>query len=458
MDFSWLIYPLAFVVTLGIVVSVHEFGHFIVARWCGVKVIRFAIGFGQPLLRWFDKKGTEFCVCMIPLGGYVRLLDSRVDDVPAAEYKSDFSNQPVWARIGVYVAGPVINLLLAIVVLALVAGLGVTEYKPVIGFVTAGSAAQKANLLPDDEIVAVDAAAVTSWESLSFKFVESAGRTGSLNLKVRRGDQELNLDVPVQNFMSDATGSPLDALGLVPKMHLIPAVLDTIEPKSPASEADWQPGDKILTLGSKTIDYWQDLYKTIQQHPNQVLTFSLERNNQIISGVITPAIMQSPDPLNKDRMIKLGRIGVGPKLLPPDSSLVRETHYGLFQAIHYGVVQTWVRTRLVVLSIGKLLTGDLALDNVTGPVTIAEIAGKTAQSSVSSFLNFLAYLSVSLGVFNLLPVPMLDGGHIAFGFYEVLRGKPLSVQAQQRCMTVGFALLASLMLLALFNDIMRVLH
>lgn len=485
MDFEWLRYPVAFIVILGIVVTIHEFGHFFMARLFGVKVLRFAVGFGKPLYRWQGTSDTEFCICAIPLGGYVRLLDSRQDDIAPAEKDQDLSAKSVGARISVYAAGPLINLLFAVLVFSVYASLGVTEARPVIGVVESESIAQQAGLRSGDEIVAVQGRVVRSWEEVSFQFVERAGLTGNLELTVQpealattvaqieesteSSDSSILSDsptvkvvqLPVSRFMTQSGESPLRSLGILPKIQMLPAKIGLIADSSPAQRAGWQVGDLIVSLNDQPIDYWQNLYDYVRAKPNQDIQFKLQRDGQILEGVIQTEAMdaaKSKTPGTAPAESQVGRIGAGPEMVEPDPALLREVHYAPWSAFIYGLEQTWVRMRLVVLAIGKLFSGALALDNVTGPVTIAEIAGKSTAIGVSSSLNFIAYLSVSLGIFNLLPVPMLDGGHIAFALCEKIRGRPLSLKTQQKSMMIGVILLGSLMMLAFFNDFVRLLN
>ncbi len=461
MDFSWLIYPVSFLIILSIVVTVHEFGHFIVARYFGVKVIRFSIGFGQPLFTKMDSKGTEFCICTIPLGGYVRLLDSRQDEIAPGEEDQDFSVKSPWARLAVYFAGPGINILFAVFVFAAFAMLGITKYPPIVGQVVSGSIAEQAGLKSDDEILSIFNQSVESWEAVSLKFVEEAGYTGNIPIEVTHlasgATQSRTLGLQVQNFMQSSSENPLATIGIIPKIALRPAVIGFVKEGMPADQAGWQAGDRIVALDNKPLDYWTDLYEYVRDKPEVDVQYTLERDGQQLQGFIVPQTIEVDDIADDGRHYKrkVGQIGVGPEEIDKSSGLVRQVDYNLFSAFVFGVEETWNKTRLVIISIGKLITGALSLDNVTGPVTIAEIAGKTAQIGVSSSLNFLGYLSISLGVFNLLPVPLLDGGHIVFILAEIIRGRPVSMKWQQKYMMVGLALLGSLMLLALFNDVTR---
>lgn len=457
MDLSWLIYPLAFMVTLGVVVTIHEFGHYAVARYFGVRILRFSVGFGSVLWSKYDRRGTEFCVCAIPLGGYVRLFDSRQDEVAPHEHHEDFSRKPVGARLAVYAGGPFINIAFAVVVFFGLGLVGVTEIRPVIGAVDEGGIAAAAGLTSADEIVAIEGREVKTWSDVSFQLIDAAGTTGSLALSVTNTRDPQAEPRPaklqVRDFMSNSGVSPIEELGILPKVHMVPAILDVIQEGMPADLAGWRAGDEILTLDSQDIHHWKDVYSYIRSQPSKDVSFELRRDGALVTGMIKPNAVDARDA--QERVIQVGRIGAGPAAMDLDPEMIRVKQYNPLEAIGFGFEQTWIRTRLVIVSIGKLLTGALALDNVTGPVTIAEIAGKTAQSGLSSMLNFLGYLSISLGVFNLLPVPMLDGGHIAYGIVELIRGRPVSVRAQQRGMAIGFALLGSVMVLALFNDFAR---
>jgi len=471
---SWLIYPLSFVLTLGIVVTVHEFGHFWAARFFGVKVIRFAIGFGKPLIKWYDRKGTEFCICALPLGGYVRLLDSRQDEVSVHEMHEEFSSQKAFARILVYSAGPLINIILAVLVLWCYAMLGVTEVRPITGEFIKGSPAAQVAMQPREEIIAVDGQPIASWNDFNMVLIEAAGRDGFVEITTQELPQSMFISdlvpnssqqrvnpktqnftktsykLPVSDFLSGVP-KPFESLGIKPYRQPVPAILGTIIAGGAGEQANWRTKDKIVKLNNEDVASWQDTVRIIQANPNETISFRLERNSKIISGSIKP----SSTATESGQLI--GKVGVGVQEFEVNPELIKTTRYTILNGLVYGVEHTLSLTKLVFVSFGKLLVGALSLDNLSGPVTIAEIAGKSLQVGVSSFLSFLAYLSVSLGVVNILPIPMLDGGHILYTVIEIIRGKPLSEKIQQKGIAVGFALMTSVMLLAFYNDIARLL-
>ena len=451
MDWSILIYPIAFILTLSLVVSVHEYGHFAVGRYFGVHAIRFAIGFGRPLLRWQDRRGTEFCLCAIPLGGYVRFLDSRQDDISPEQHHQDFASQSVLARILIYAAGPIANFVLAGIVLFIVGLLGTQEYRPIVGAVVTDSPAAQAGMRPNDEIIQFEGKSVTSWNSFTMQLVDAAGHSGSLEFEVQRNQAQLvKLAVSVDRFMQSSAANPFEQFGIIPKIQMREPIIGQVIEGSAAAQANWQQGDRVLSIDNQTIKTWQDLVEIVQANPGAQLDFELQRVEQIVGGTI---ILDQIESAGKS----IGRVGAAVQMADIDPNLIIEEKHNPVQALSFAVVQTGLRVQLVLTGIWKLLTGGLALDNVTGPLTISQIAGQTVQSGATDFLNFVAYLSVSLGVFNLLPIPMLDGGHIVFAGYEMARGKALGVELQQRFMMVGLVLLVGLMSLAVVNDLVRLL-
>ena len=438
-------------VALGVLVTFHEFGHFWVARRCGVKVLRFSVGFGLPLLRWHDKKGTEFVVAAIPLGGYVKMLDEREGEVPADQLDQAFNRKSVRQRIAIVAAGPIANFLLAMVFFWVLAMLGSQQVRPVIGAVESGSIAAQAGLSAGQEIIAIDGEPTSGWAAVNLQLVRRLGESGSLQLLVR--EQGSTADSPrelmLNKWLKGADEpDPIRSLGIRPWRPALPPVLAELDPKGPAQAAGLKTGDRLLSLDGKALDDWQQVVDTVRMHPDTKIMLRVERDGAQIDVPVTLAA-------RGESKAPTGYMGAGVKAVDWPPEMIREVSFGPVAAIGEGARRTWTMSVLTLDSLKKMLFGELSVKNLSGPITIAKVAGASAQSGVADFLNFLAYLSISLGVLNLLPIPVLDGGHLLFYLIEWTRGRPLSDRVQGWGIQIGISLVVGVMLLALVNDLGR---
>ncbi|SDT47076.1 site-2 protease. Metallo peptidase. MEROPS family M50B [Pseudomonas sp. Z003-0.4C(8344-21)] len=438
-------------IALGVLVTFHEFGHFWVARRCGVKVLRFSVGFGMPLLRWHDKQGTEFVIAAIPLGGYVKMLDEREGEVPVDQLDQSFNRKTVRQRIAIVAAGPVANFLLALVFFWVLAMLGSEQVRPVIGAVESGSIAARAGLNAGEEIVAIDGEPTSGWAAVNLQLVRRLGESGSLQLLVREqgssadSPRELKLD----NWLKGADEpDPIRSLGIRPWRPALPPVLAELDPKGPAQAAGLKTGDRLLALDGQPLNDWQQVVDTVRTRPDTKIMLRIERDSAQIDVPVTLAA-------RGESKAPSGYLGAGVKAIDWPPEMIREVSYGPLAAIGEGARRTWTMSILTLDSLKKMLFGELSVKNLSGPITIAKVAGASAQSGVADFLNFLAYLSISLGVLNLLPIPVLDGGHLLFYLIEWARGRPLSDRVQGWGIQIGISLVVGVMLLALVNDLGR---
>ncbi|MGF6392561.1 RIP metalloprotease RseP [Pseudomonas plecoglossicida] len=438
-------------VALGVLVTFHEFGHFWVARRCGVKVLRFSVGFGMPLLRWHDRQGTEFVVAAIPLGGYVKMLDEREGEVPPAQLDQAFNRKSVRQRIAIVAAGPIANFLLAIVFFWLLAMMGSQQIRPVIGAVEPGSLAASAGLMAGQEIVSVDGEPTSGWSAVNLQLVRRLGESGTLQVGVRDegASADRQLQVKLDNWLKGADEpDPIQSLGLRPWRPALEPVLAEIDPKGPAAAAGLKTGDTLLAIDGVALNDWQQVVDNVRARPQAQVVVRVERDG---------AALEVPVTLGRKGEGKAsgGYLGAGVKGAEWPANMLREVSYGPLEAVGEGLSRTWSMSVLTLESLKKMLFGELSVKNLSGPITIAKVAGASAQSGVGDFLNFLAYLSISLGVLNLLPIPVLDGGHLLFYLVEWARGRPLSDRVQGWGVQIGISLVLGVMLLALINDLGR---
>ncbi|AZD65095.1 site-2 protease. Metallo peptidase. MEROPS family M50B [Pseudomonas chlororaphis] len=436
---------------LGVLVTFHEFGHFWVARRCGVKVLRFSVGFGMPLLRWYDRQGTEFVIAAIPLGGYVKMLDEREGEVPVDQLDQSFNRKSVRQRIAIVAAGPVANFLLALVFFWGLAMLGTEQVRPVIGSVESGSIAAKAGLSSGQEIVAIDGEPTVGWSAVNLQLIRRLGESGTLQLLVR--EQGSTADSPrelvLENWLKGTDEpDPIRSLGIRPWRPALAPVLAELDPKGPAQAAGLKTGDRLLALDGQALTDWQQVVDWVRVRPDTKIVLHVERDGAQIDVPVTLAAR------GKEKVAS-GYLGAGVKAVDWPPEMLREVSYGPLAAIGEGARRTWTMSVLTLDSLKKMLFGELSVKNLSGPITIAKVAGASAQSGVADFLNFLAYLSISLGVLNLLPIPVLDGGHLLFYLIEWARGRPLSDRVQGWGIQIGISLVVGVMLLALVNDLGR---
>ncbi len=438
-------------VALGVLVTFHEFGHFWVARRCGVKVLRFSVGFGSPLVRWHDRHGTEFVIAAIPLGGYVKMLDEREGDVPPALLDSAFNRKTVRQRFAIVSAGPLANFLLALVFFWLLAMLGSQQVRPVVGAVESGSLAAQAGMAVDQEIVAVNGKPVSGWGEVNQQLVRRLGESGQLDVTVREvgSSAERHLQIPLQNWLKGVEEpDPITALGIRPWRPQIAPVIAQLDPEGPAQAAGIQLGDRLISLNRQPLDDWQQVIDAVKVLPDATAVLEVERDGQRVDVPLTLAARGEGD-------ARRGYLGAGVEGGEWPAEMLREVRFGPLDAVVEGAKRTWTMSLLTLDSLKKMLFGELSVKNLSGPITIAKVAGASAQSGLGDFLNFLAYLSISLGVLNLLPIPVLDGGHLLFYLVEWVRGRPLSERVQGWGVQIGISLVVGVMLLALVNDLGR---
>lgn len=438
-----------FILAIGILIAVHEWGHFYVARRLGIKVLRFNIGFGKPLWKKTDKYGTEFALSAIPLGGYVRMLDSRVDEVSEAEKDVEFNARPVPQKMAVFAAGPLVNLLFAVLAMFLVYLIGVESVKPVIGEVTANSIADKGRLPVGTEIVRVGGTETRDWEAVNFELVSHIGDE-QIHIEVQDprsfSSSKVTLDIRQWHFDPDKA-SPLSSLGITPFRPPITTQIGLVAENSPASRAGLLKNDKIVQLDGTPVQKWEQIVEYISARPDQTVGIMVERDEREVP--VMAAIGLHPDREGQ------GYLGVIPQSEPWPEQYRFNQQYGVIGAIEQAMQKTWRLITLSIEMIGKLLTGDVSVKNLSGPISIAQGAGASAGFGIVYFLSFLALISVNLGIINLLPLPVLDGGHLLYYFIELLRGKPVPDHIQEIGFRIGGVIIMLLMAVAIFNDIAR---
>jgi regulator of sigma E protease len=443
---------LATLVTLGVLVTIHEWGHFWVARRCGVKVLRFSIGFGKPLWLRVGRDGTEYSIAAIPLGGYVRMLDEREGEVPAALRSQAFNNKPVLQRIAIVAAGPLVNLLFAALAYWFLFIYGVSALVPMVGDVRPDSPAARAGVEPGYELLAVDGNPVRSWNEVNLSLAARVGESGRIELLLGAPQQGYarSYSVPVERWAVELEReSPVTALGLIPWQPEIPAVIGLLAEGGRAAAAGLQVGDRVLEVDGEAVADWIDFVHRVQAAPEQPLQLKLKRGGRIVMLELVPQSRTLADGRVQ------GYIGAGVAPVEYPESMRRTLSYGPVDALVVAVEKTGQMISLTLDAIGKMVAGVISVKNLSGPITIAKVAGASAASGLESFVSFLAYLSVSLGVLNLLPIPMLDGGHLLYYAIELVRGRPVSEQLQMLGLKIGMALLFGLMAVAIFNDLAR---
>ena len=440
-----------FLVAIIVLVTIHEFGHFYVARRCGVKVLRFSIGFGKVLLRWSDRQGTEYAISAIPLGGYVKMLDEREGDVPPEELHRSFNRKNVWQRMAIVAAGPIANFILAVLLFWALVIPGVRDFTPVIGSVEPGSLAAHAGLEAGQEILSIDGVPTPTRQAVYQQLLRRLGESGEMHVVLRYPDSSLRYhsEVALDNWLKGAEEpDPLGGLGLrffVPEVDTLAAA---VTPGSPADLAGMKPGDRVLAADGEAMTSGTDWIEYVKQRPGQPIVLLLEREGEQLTLSITPEVVTEND-------VTLGRVGVALQFQPWPEEMIRYNHYSIGGAFIAGVERTWDTAGFVLLSVKKLLFGEISTKNLSGPISIAKVAGSSAESGLESFVAFLALLSIFLGVFNLLPIPVLDGGHLLYYLIEAIKGSPVSEKVQMAGYQVGLFLVIGLSVLALYNDIMR---
>ncbi|WP_286236822.1 sigma E protease regulator RseP [Neptuniibacter halophilus] len=442
----------ATIVTLGILVTIHEWGHFYVARRCGVKVLRFSVGFGKAIYSWKDRQGTEYAIAAIPLGGYVKMLDEREEAVPADQLSQAFNRKPVLQRIAIVAAGPLVNLFFAVLAYWFLFVYGVATVAPVVGEVAPGSLAARAGVTPGAEIVQVDGQLTSSWDEVNLRLAARVGESGSLHLQTKdaNGYSVRDRSVELQSWSVDVEKeSPVTALGLIPWRPEVEAVIGQLVDGERALAAGLRVGDRIETVNDQPIGDWYALVRLVRENPEVPLSLGVQRQAEWLELVLTPA--QRAD----DNGNVFGYIGAAAEPVGWPDEYRRSIQYGFFDALGQALSKTWQMISLTLDSIWKMIEGALSVKNLSGPITIAKVASASAASGLESYISFLAYLSISLGILNLLPIPVLDGGHLLYYAVELVTGKPVSEKIQLLGLKIGMAMLLTLMFVALFNDFMR---
>lgn len=442
MDF--LLYPLALIVTLGVLVTFHELGHFVLARRSGVRVLRFSVGFGRPIWMRRDRHGTEFAIAAIPLGGYVRMLDEREPGAIEAERRPgdvSFNDLSVWWRMTIAFGGPVANFILAVFVYWVLFVAGTTTIAPMLGAPPEDSPVALAGIPAGWEIVAVDETLTPGWQQVTMALAARLGDSGSIALDVRRpgSSMEQRYELPVSNWhRGEDEPDLLGSLGIEPSL---PPVVGEVLPDGPASRAGFRSWDRVVAVDGDEIDTWVQWVEAVQQAPERTMRVAVDREGSMVELSVLP----DARPASGDAQI--GYVGLAP--------YTNDIRYGPIEAVGRSLDETADKTLLTLGLLKKMVTGDVSMKNLSGPITIAKVAGDSARSGWRFFFSVLALLSISLGVLNLLPIPILDGGHILFCAVEAVMGRPVSENAQAIGTQVGLFLVAGLMILALYNDISR---
>ncbi len=450
----------AFVVTIGILVSIHEYGHFQVARWGDVKVLKFSIGFGKPLWqKTFGKDKTEFVLAAIPLGGYVKMLDERElkdEGTPHSYSETDlqraFNRQNVSKRIAIVLAGPVANLLLAIVLYWGLFMLGVTGMRPIIGVVEDNGLAAQASLKSGEIIQKIAGKQVFTWQEARLALLEESLENKSVEIEATNNNNELlQHTLSFEGIDNDAEIDVLKKIGLEQFIPNIPAVVGEIVANSAAEKAGFKPNDKIVRVDNVDVSDWEQVVNIIKDSPNKKLKFEIEREQKIIQIAAIPEAI-------KENNKTIGRMGAGVNLdkIELDKLLIT-LNYSPFIALQKAIAKTWDTSIFSLKMLGKMITGKVSIKGISGPVTIATFAGESASLGLKTFLGFLALVSISIGVLNLLPIPVLDGGHLMYYIAEIFKGSPVSEKTMLVGQKIGFGLLGLLMMIALFNDFNRLI-
>lgn len=445
---------LFFIIAIGILVAFHEFGHYWVARKMGVRVLRFSIGFGKPLFTWtrhVDGHDIEYVIAAIPLGGYVKMLDEREGNVAEEDRAYAFNTQPVLTRAAIVVAGPVFNLILAVFFYWAIFLSGITVERALLGEPVAASIAASSGFENHDEVLKVGGEKTQSWSDFHLQVLTQGLDGGTLEVEVKTVDGAIvnrQLDLGSSQLLEDETDI-IAELGFKQWWPDLPVVVGGVVEDTPAAQAGLEEGDQVLSLDGEPVQHWRELVEVVQRSAGKALNFMVRRDQQEMSIVVIPASREK-------RGESQGFIGAYQEI-PQElrDKLLIEIEYGVFEAIPAAINKTWKMSALTLRVIWKMVVGEASLSNISGPVTIAKYAGDTAEIGLATFIGFLAIISVSLGVLNLLPIPMLDGGHLFYYLIEAIKGSPVSEAFELRAQQVGIVLLGMLMFIAFYNDFQR---
>lgn len=447
---------ISFVIALGILITFHEFGHYLVARWNNVKVLRFCIGFGQPIFRkrW-GKDQTEWVIAAIPLGGYVKMLDENEGKVAPEDLPRAFNRQPVTRRFAIVAAGPIANFLLAVVLYWLLFILGVSGMKAVLGPVEPETPAAHAKFEAGETIVSIENETIASWQDARWTLLRYAiDQSASIKIQTTNKNGEINwryLDLS-QIDPDKLNENLLAVIGLNSYQPTVEPVIAQVVTGGVGDHAGLLAGDEILAIDSSEIKAWSELVQKIRSNPGRTLEIEILRNDRVITFDITPEV-------TTENGKQVGRIGIAPVINQAEfEELIITISYPPAIAIQKAMVKTWETTVLTLQMLSKMITGDVSWKNISGPISIADYAGQSAQMGLVSYLAFLALISVSIGVLNLLPIPILDGGHLMYYLIEMVKGAPLSDKTVLMGQKIGLAMLLTLMTFAIYNDISRLIN
>ena len=448
----------AFIVTLGVLITVHEYGHFQVARWCGVKVLRFSLGFGKPILsKRLGKDKTEFVLAAFPLGGYVKMLDEREaltdEPIEAHDLPRAFNRQAVWKRIAIVSAGPIANLLLAVFIYWLLFMQGVMGVRPLLGEIADGTPAAHASMKAGELIKKIAGTPVMTWQDVRWTLLQQSLKSKSVSIEAISGSDEVHLhqlaldDIGKDDFEKDI----LEKLGLAVYQPSVPARIGEILEGSAAERAGLKVGDMITLANGIAVGQWEDFVSIIRKNPGKQLNLKIQRKDSEINLTVTPDI-------ETENGQRIGRIGAAYRLDPSEiKKIMVQAQYGPLTAFSKAVIKTWDISIFSLKMLANMLTGSVSWKGVSGPVTIASYAGQSAHAGFSAFASFLAIVSISLGILNLLPIPVLDGGHLLYYTVEIFKGSPVSDKLMEIGQRMGLAVLGLLMACALYNDFNRLI-
>jgi regulator of sigma E protease len=452
---------LAFIIAIGVLVTIHEFGHYLAARSCGVRVLKFSIGFGKPIFKYqHSPESTQWVLSWIPLGGYVKMLDSRESEfLETSEYQATttdwsraFDRQHVAAKMWIVFAGPLANLLLAFVCYWGLIAQGEVGLKPYIGPVESGSLAAEAKLRSGDLVVSLDNKPVTTWQDAQWQLLEAWVAHQSIKVVTRTVQGEAHTHIlPMAALPGEPEGDVLQKVGISMQMPVIPAVVGEVLPGSVAETSGLQVGDHILSVNNKLVEDWQQFVKWVRANPSKPLKVEYQRGSEILKVKLLPETVVEAGQ-------KIGRLGAAVNMEAVDLAPYRvERHYTVAEAAIRAVHRVHETIVFTLKMIGKMLTGQASLKAISGPVSIADAAGETAGLGLKPYIGFIALLSISIAVMNLLPIPVLDGGHLLYHMAELIRGEPLPDKVLEIGQRLGLGLLGALMFIAFFNDINRYL-
>ena len=444
---------LAFIFTISLLVTFHEFGHYLVARKCGVKILRFSIGFGKPLYsRRFGADNSELVIAALPLGGYVHMLDESEGQVAEEEVQYAFNRKPLWQRTAIVLAGPVFNFLFAIFAFWLMFMVGVPGLKPIVGTITTDSIAYQAGMRAGDQILSIGSKDISTWGALRNVLIPAIIDQQSIAVIVSNkfsSRKNLTLDLKTISIDDLAEQDLLNHLGITPQLIKIPPIIDQVKSGMPAHRSGLMEGDTIVSVNNTPVDDWRQWVKYVQDHPEQRLTVEVMRQQNYLQ------LELKPDPKILEDGRKIGFVGMTVK--PANNSLFVLERYYLLPALLKAIERTWDMSWLTLKMLAKMLSGQASVKNLSGPISIAQYAGNSAANGLVASLWFLGIVSVSLGVLNLLPIPMLDGGHLLYYLIEYTRRKAVSEAVQIIGKKIGLAILIVLMAVVFYNDILRLI-